>query len=198
MPKVSDEYRATKRDEIAAAAMRAFHRGGFQGTSMADIIAESGLSAGAIYGHFTSKNEIVLEVVARVVGARMDEIEEFISRTPMPPPAMLVRVLMGGMLHDLGGRPTLIVQVWGESMTDPLVHRLANTVMGRLRGLYVEYISLWHQRQNGLSQTEGDALAEEQSSLFLASAQGFILQSALFDDFDGDAYLASIEKHLPR
>ncbi|MDQ2744986.1 MAG: TetR/AcrR family transcriptional regulator [Chloroflexota bacterium] len=34
--------------EIAGAALRCFGRWGFQGTSVADIIAESGLSAGAI------------------------------------------------------------------------------------------------------------------------------------------------------
>ena len=54
MPKVTDEYRIAKREEIADAALRAFRRKGFQGASMADIIAESGLSAGAIYGHFAS------------------------------------------------------------------------------------------------------------------------------------------------
>ncbi|MCU1411186.1 MAG: hypothetical protein JWR04_1893 [Rhodoglobus sp.] len=197
MPKVTDEYRASRREEIAAAAMRAFHRKGFQATSMADIIAESGLSAGAIYGHFKSKNEIILEVSTKIIGARLGEVEELAAREPMPAPAQLVRVLMGGMLHDIG-RPAMLVQVWGESMTDPLVHDLANRVMSRLRSVYTDYIVLWHERQNGLSPAAARALADEQVVLFLASAQGFIIQSALFDDFDSDAFLSSIEKYLPR
>ena len=56
MPKVSEEYRTARRSEIARAALRCFARKGFDATSMADIIAESGLSAGAIYGHYKSKN----------------------------------------------------------------------------------------------------------------------------------------------
>ena len=198
MPRVTEEYRASKREEIADAAMRAFHRKGFQATSMADIIAESGLSAGAIYGHFKSKNEIILEVATKVIGARLGEMEEFATRVPLPPPALLVRLLMGGMMHDMGGRPAMLVQVWGESMTDPSVHELANNVMSRLRAVYTDYIALWHERQNGLSPADAHALAADQVVLFLASAQGFIIQSALFDDFDSEAFLTSIEKYLPR
>ena len=197
MPKVTDEYRASRREEITAAAMRAFHRKGFQATSMADIIAESGLSAGAIYGHFRSKNEIIFEVATKVISARLGEVEELAARDPMPAPGSLIRVLMGGMLHDLG-RPAMLVQVWGEAMTDPLVRDLANQVMARLRTVYSDYIALWHERQNGLAPAAAHALAEEQVALFLASAQGFIIQSALFDDFDSGAFLTTIEKYLPR
>lgn len=197
VPKVTDEYRAGKRAEIAAAAMRAFHRKGFQATSMADIIAESGLSAGAIYGHFPSKSEIILEVAGRVIGARLDEMEEFASRDPMPAPPGLIRVVMKGMLTDLG-RPAMLVQVWGESMTEPAMHEMATSVMGRLRAVYATYISRWQQAKHGLSPAEADALAADQVHLYIAAAQGFILQSALNDDFDREAYLTSVEKYLPQ
>lgn len=198
MPKVTDEYRASRRDEIAHAAMRAFHRGGFHATSMADIIAESGLSAGAIYGHFASKGEIIVAVAEKAIDARMDEMEEILARSPMPPPSHLLRVLLTGMIHDLGGRLPMIVQVWGEAMTDPVLREMASTVMSRLRGVYRTYISLWHQRENGVPAVEADERAGEQVVLFLAAAQGFIIQSALFDTFDDEAALRSFEMYLPR
>ena len=59
MPKVTEEHRLAKHDEILDAALRAFSRKGFQATSMAEIIAESGMSAGAIYRYFASKADIV-------------------------------------------------------------------------------------------------------------------------------------------
>ncbi|MBX3098534.1 MAG: TetR/AcrR family transcriptional regulator [Salinibacterium sp.] len=197
MPKVSDEYREAKRDEIATAAMRAFVRKGFQATSMADIIAESGLSAGAIYGHFAGKSQLILAVAERVVGARVGEIESLSNRDPQPPPAALTRILMSGMLHDIG-RPSLLLQLWGEAVTDPAVQQLATQVMHQLRGVYINYISLWQQREHGLSPADADLVATEQSLLFISVAQGYILQSALFDDFDSEAFLSSIEKYLPR
>ena len=56
MPKVSEQHREARRDQIVDAALRCFSRKGFQRTSMADIIAESGLSAGAIYGTSTASS----------------------------------------------------------------------------------------------------------------------------------------------
>jgi AcrR family transcriptional regulator len=196
MPKVSEEYRSAKRDEIAKAAMIAFHRKGFQATSMADIIAESGLSAGAIYGHFRSKSELIMDVAQRVVGQRIGEVDALAAQTPMPAPAQLVRVLIAGLVHDMGST-SMLVQLWGEAVTEPDVRNLATGVIARLRDLYSGYISLWHQRQHGLSAAEGDAIGAEQYALFVSAAQGYILQSALLPDFDAEKYLASIEKYLP-
>jgi AcrR family transcriptional regulator len=197
MPRVSEEYRSAKRDEIAHAAIAAFRRKGFQGTSMADIIAESGLSAGAIYGHYRSKSDLVIDVASRVVGARVGEVEALAATEPMPPPAHLVRVLMSGMMLDMGSTP-ILVQLWGEAVTDPQIRRLAVGVIAQLRSVYAGYISLWHQREHGLPPAVADALAEEQTGIFVSSAQGYILQSALMKDFDSEAYLASLEKYLPR
>ncbi len=197
MPRVSDDYRIAKREEIADAALRAFRRKGFQGASMADIIAESGLSAGAIYGHFASKSDIVLDVATRVVGARVDDLQRIMSADPLPPPSHLLRVLMSGMLDDLGD-PTILVQLWGEAATDPALRDLAQGVFARLQSAYRRDISLWHQREHGVSPEEGDAIGTEQVALFLSGAQGFIVQAALMPDFDRDRYLTTLDKYLPR
>lgn len=197
MPKVSQQYRDARRDEIVEAALRAFHRRGFQATSVAEIIEESGLSAGAIYGHFKSKSDLVLAAATRVVGARMDDVATFATQDPMKPPAALIRVLMGGMLHDLG-RPAMLVQLWGEAMTEPVLRELAQRVVRQLRSVYANYIALWHERQYGVSPAEAARTADEQVTLFLSCAQGYLLQSALLDDFDGEAFLTSLEKYLPR
>lgn len=197
MPKVTEEYRAARRDEIVRAAITAFQRKGFQAASMADIIAVSGLSAGAIYGHFKSKSDIVIEVASRIVGARIGEVERLEAADPMPPPAALVRILMTGMMRDIGNS-SLLVQLWGEAVTDREIRRLASGVLKRLRTIYSEYISLWHQREHGLSPAEADALADGQVALFVGAAQGYILQSAILDDFDAEQYLSNIEQNLPR
>ena len=197
MPRVSDEYRTAKREEIADAALRAFRRKGFQGASMADIIAESGLSAGAIYGHFANKSDIVITVATRVVGARVDDVQRLMTSDPLPPPSQLLRVLMSGMLDDVGD-PTILVQLWGEAATDPALRNLAQGVFARLQEAYLLYISLWHQREHGVSQSEGDAIGAEQVALFVSGAQGFIVQAALMPHFDRERYLTTLDKYLPR
>jgi AcrR family transcriptional regulator len=62
MPRVGQAHLDARRQQIVDAARTRFAGHGFARTSMADIVAESGLSIGAIYRYFTSKDEIVIAV----------------------------------------------------------------------------------------------------------------------------------------
>jgi TetR/AcrR family transcriptional regulator, transcriptional repressor for nem operon len=57
--KVSKAEKAEHRDQIIAAAARAFREKGFDGISVADLMKEAGLTHGGFYGHFASKEELV-------------------------------------------------------------------------------------------------------------------------------------------
>lgn len=64
MPKVGEEHREQRRRAILEAALVCFDRRGLHGTTMQDIVAESALSAGAIYTYFDSKNAIIAAIAA--------------------------------------------------------------------------------------------------------------------------------------
>jgi|SRR5665213_574891 len=51
------------RDILLDAAARVFARQGYEGTRIQDIVQEAGLSTGAVYGRFRSKNELLREAV---------------------------------------------------------------------------------------------------------------------------------------
>jgi AcrR family transcriptional regulator len=51
------------REQLLAAASRVFAAKGYYGTKIMDIVREAGLSSGAIYGRFNSKNELLIEAV---------------------------------------------------------------------------------------------------------------------------------------
>ena len=57
------------RERILNAAAQLFAEHGFTGASMPAIAAQSGITAGAIYRHFASKAELLLEVVKRALEA---------------------------------------------------------------------------------------------------------------------------------
>jgi AcrR family transcriptional regulator len=57
------------RERILSAAAQLFAECGFTGASMPAIAAQSGITAGAIYRHFASKAELLLEVVKRALEA---------------------------------------------------------------------------------------------------------------------------------
>jgi len=60
VPKISPAHEQQRRDQILAAAMACFARQGYHATSMDDVVRESGLSVGAIYSYFPSKEDLFL------------------------------------------------------------------------------------------------------------------------------------------
>ena len=63
----SDSAGDPLREQLLAAAGRVFASRGYDGTKIMDIVKASGLSSGAVYGRFTSKNELLLAAVVAAV-----------------------------------------------------------------------------------------------------------------------------------
>jgi TetR/AcrR family transcriptional regulator, transcriptional repressor of aconitase len=57
-PKVTLEHRENTRDRILDAAETLFQQRGYHETSMDEIVRKSGMSKGAIYGYFESKEDL--------------------------------------------------------------------------------------------------------------------------------------------
>jgi TetR/AcrR family transcriptional regulator, transcriptional repressor of aconitase len=65
MPKVSDEHKTRRREQILEGAQRAFARHGYEGATVAMFEEETGLSRGAIFNYFPNKQAIFIELAAR-------------------------------------------------------------------------------------------------------------------------------------
>src|SRR5512136_610684 len=72
-PKVTEAYREATRGKILRAAEKVFARKGYNAASVDDIVKESGLSKGALYGYFESKEELFLALRTHMVGLRIDQ-----------------------------------------------------------------------------------------------------------------------------
>lgn len=59
MPKRSPEYMETQRLRFCEAAMACFSRKGVAASNLTDICEEAGLSMGALYKHFTSREDLL-------------------------------------------------------------------------------------------------------------------------------------------
>ncbi|MCM3663131.1 TetR/AcrR family transcriptional regulator [Mesobacillus subterraneus] len=62
-PIVSEEYKEKKRQEILQSAHACFAKKGFEASTVDEIVTHSGLSKGAIYNYFKSKDEIYLALM---------------------------------------------------------------------------------------------------------------------------------------
>jgi TetR/AcrR family transcriptional regulator, transcriptional repressor of aconitase len=196
MPRVSEAHREARREQIRAAAQRAFVAKGYQRTSIADVVTESGLSAGAIYGHFADKRALFAAVAREVLGRRDAEIASAARESGPPPPSQIVELLAGGVMRDFAdGR--VLVQLWAESTVDPAIRQIVQDVAASLRAVLLDALRAWYATRPDLAPRGVDAAAAELLPVMMALGQGMIMQSALLDDFDRDAYVASIRSLLP-
>jgi AcrR family transcriptional regulator len=80
MPKLKRLTRAERqqqtRDALLDAAARVFVRRGFQGSSVEEISAEAGYTRGAFYSNFTSKDEVLVELLRDRVYTRYTNMVE--------------------------------------------------------------------------------------------------------------------------
>lgn len=195
MPKVSDAYRTARRDEIIVAALRCFAAKGYQRTSMADIIDESGLSAGAIYGHFTGKKELFAAVAGRVLDARRGELQARRADAGPLPPGQIIATLVSGMRNEpFGG---VIVQLWAEAAVDAEIRELVRGVFTRLRETVRAGLVEWAAAEPGRIDGDPELWADRLAPIVLGLGPGFMVQRAIIDDFDEDAYLSALPEALP-
>lgn len=194
MPKVSEQYRKERRREIMSAVLKCFARKGIKSTSINDIIVESGLSAGAIYGHFGNKEELVLFVVSEVFDLLGEQSELDEPATEILHPAQLIRGVLDRLRTEIGN-PALLLQIWGEAVTEPKVRELFNRVYGVLTTQFSSQTSAWFQSR-GRTKAEADLQAAQLMPLLIGVGQGYMIQSTLIDSFDDEAYFASFEDLL--
>ena len=121
MPKVSAAYVAAKRQEILATASSLFAEHGFAQVSMADICTQAGMSAGAIYRYFPSRDDLVL-AVCRARGGDPDRPDETAE-------AMIDR-----LLDELDLKHArLVCQIYAESAVRPDLAAVIDERRGEIR-----------------------------------------------------------------
>ena len=85
MPRITEERREARREQVLEAARACLQEHGLEAVSMEMIIARSGLSTGAVYGYFKGKDEIINAVVTDGTAAMGRQILPLL-RDPEPPP----------------------------------------------------------------------------------------------------------------
>jgi AcrR family transcriptional regulator len=195
MPKVTDAYRAARRDEIIDAALRAFAAKGFERTSMADIITESGLSAGAIYGHFAGKKELFSAVATRTLRSRRLEVEAERAGGRILTPGEVLTTILRGMRDGFDTR--LLVQLWAAAAADSEIRDSVGVPIAFVHETFASAVRPWFEAHPERANGDIDEAIERLVPIMLALGQGFMIQRQVFADFDDDRYLETVREVLP-
>ncbi len=137
------------RDKLLEAAFNEIHRYGFQAASLTSILANTGLTKGALYHHFPSKQDLGLAVVDEVIERMLAEtIFTPLRESPHP-----IKTLQD-ILRGKRAKPNVV------ELGCPL-----NNLMQEMSPLDEQF----RQRLNALMQRWQDALAD---ALLRAQKQG--------------------------
>jgi len=121
MSRMPGAYFEARTTEIRDAAMRVFVRKGINGSTMQDIASEAGMSAGAIYRYFPSKDQLVQAVFAYC----REENRELFAGSPEGMSPLDAFMAIGRTVWDEFGEP---------GARDRYAVRLAATLAGSLQG----------------------------------------------------------------
>jgi AcrR family transcriptional regulator len=131
MPRVSQAHLDARRQQIVDAARARFASHGFAHTSMADIVTQSGLSNGAIYRYFTSKEEIVIAVCEQGTEAL---------------PKALTAEAVAGFLEFVRSRARdthharLVAQIYAEAAVSPPLAAVVQRQLAAMRAAIAELV----------------------------------------------------------
>jgi AcrR family transcriptional regulator len=194
MPRVSEEHLAARRQQIIDAARICFARNGFHTTSMHDVIKEAGLSVGAVYRYFDSKEALIEAVAEQVVGLIVDQLDSMIEIRPLPP---LVDV-MDGVLRLVeaqagpDGAARMALPVWGEALRNPRLRELVAGVYQTIRARFVRIAAQAEEE----GQLPPGTDPEEAGLVLFGLVPGFLLQLVLIGGVSRSQYLRGVDALL--
>ncbi|NED97414.1 TetR/AcrR family transcriptional regulator [Phytoactinopolyspora alkaliphila] len=147
MPRVSESYLSARRQQILEAAWRCFAKNGFHATSMQDIFAEAGLSAGAVYRYFPSKLDLIKATSESLLGGLDEAFDVVTSADPVPPPNATFRIVIDTIMRRVVTRDTdvsrIAMHVWSEALREPEVGEVARAVVNGVRDRWADMAVRW-------------------------------------------------------
>lgn len=196
MPKVTDEHRLARRAQIVAAARHCVLDEGFHKTTMADVIRESGLSAGAVYGYFRSKEEIVAAIAEDALSTVDEVFERILASEEVVTPLMALEKALNHVVEVSerpGGDVTRIaVQAWAEALRNPAI---MTTAAGKYLQLRDNFEAVARRAQAD-GTVDPDTDPRYIAQVMFGLVPGFVLQRLLIGDVTPETYGAGLRALL--
>ena len=194
MPKVSQEHSDMQQRAILDAAIRCFARTGFHRTTMRDVVRESGMSAGALYLYFKSKEELIEAIAENRHLRERQWISSALNQDDLSGSLRALIHSFAGALMDRGEQQErrLSVQLWAESLQDPKIRQSVLSGLSTPTDLLTRFFKAV-QKQGKLPKSLDCHAA---SRVLVAFYQGLVLQLAWEPEVALTPHLKVIESML--
>ena len=171
MQQRSEETRA----HILRAAQKLFAQNGYDATGVAEICAAAGVSKGAFYHHFPTKQVLFLELLKTWLSG-LDTQMNAVVEGPHNVPQTLID--MAGMMQNVfqvaNEQLPMFLEFWTQSSRDPVVWQTTIAPYRRYQTFFTALV------QNGVDEGSLKAVDPEAAArLILAMAVGLLFQCLL-------------------
>ena len=163
---------------------------------MADIISESGLSAGAIYGYYKGKEDLIQGAISDLLGRRIAAALDRKDGSAARAPGDLVTEFVTA-IKDEAGDPGILLQVWAQAAVDASMQTFTGQVGAWLLEVFQAYLTRWYDQEYGFEHDDAAEAATLYAPLYVGIVQGYVVQSTIFSGFDREAYLAAASNIRP-
>ena len=195
MRRANVQLAADRRSEILAAAQTCFARSGFHQTSMQEICAEAGMSAGNLYRYFPSKESIIAGIAER----DRAEVGQDFAQADLS--KGLFAVLEGMARHHFTVRSIEQVKLCTEVMSEAR----RNPEIARISAAFDADVRKWLTDMFKAAAEQGDIAKESDIEgavdMLMVIADGVWWRRALDPQFRADAMVPvfmDVARHLLR
>jgi AcrR family transcriptional regulator len=132
--------RAQTRARLLDAAARVYAQRGFAGATLEEVASEAGFTKGAVYGHFGSKENLLLALVEEYLAVQIAEQMELFDRDR----ATWERPLAGSdrwmdRLQENPDRFRLFVELWAYAQRDERLRERLSGGLALLRATFARF-----------------------------------------------------------
>jgi len=173
VPKVAKEYLEEKRAHILKSAKACFSKKGFHQSTMRDICSKSGLSPGAVYRYFKSKEDIIESIALQALDRNLKLISESGKVNSFQEKMDDLAMSFFRLLEEPEEKYLSVeLELWGEAVRNRKVMKILNKSMQAHRK---EFARLIAQAQKD-GQVDPGQDPETIAMIMISLFQGMIVQ----------------------
>jgi len=160
---------------ILEAALECFAQRGYGATGVAEICKRAGVTKGAFYYHFPSKQAVFLELFNRWLEGIGEQLAEARSEATNVPEGLLRMATRAQSVFDTaGGQLPMFLEFWTEAQHDSVIRKVIIAPYRHYRDYFSEIIRAGIE-EHTLKSVDPDVAAQVMVSL----AMGLVLQGVL-------------------
>ncbi|MCB1509461.1 MAG: TetR/AcrR family transcriptional regulator [Hyphomicrobiaceae bacterium] len=186
MPRLKPETQAARRTSILDAAEKCFAASGFHATSMQDICKTAGVSPGAVYGYFKSKEELIEGICER---NRREFAERFAALDTAPDfLAALATLAEQYLIEEPREKRVLCVEIGAEACRNATVAELMRSIDELVDQSFRRLFERLKAQGRIPAETDIDALMR----IFTLLGDGLFWRQAVDSQFDAKQHLDAV------